>query len=176
MRTRHHWILPVLFVSLASGDGEAAVREPARAAVPTPAPAEAPASSATQSDNWIEYTVTGDFNAEGRDADVVFCSRGDEDELPVAARGAWFMDIEIQGSGAGQHPGSFTVTLPAGLAGAPSDAMARRMRGNGTTTVSDAGTGAMGLPIVQVEFSAPELQNGGGQSIGVSGTFRCAVM
>lgn len=76
----------------------------------------------------------------------------------------------------GEHSGSFQVTLPADLEGAPSDVFARRMKGDGTATLSEAGTGAMGLPLVEVEFSAPELGNDAGQTVGVSGTFVCAVM
>lgn len=173
--TRPNWVLALPFMLAACGGGDAPAVEQAQEAAPA-SEAEAPAMAAS-SDNWIEYAVTGDFAAEGRDADVVICSIDpDEGRFLVAARGAWFMDVDLHGSGAGEHPGRFTVTVPEGEAGAPSSPFARRLEGDGSAIISEAGAGPMGLPLVEVEFVAPLLANEDGQSIGITGSFRCAVM
>jgi hypothetical protein len=49
------------------------------------------------------------------------------------------------------------------------------MKATGTATVSDAGTGAMGLPKIEMTFSATGLVNDDGQSVDLTGTAVCVV-
>ena len=46
-----------------------------------------PAEAAREAESWIEYAVTGDFAAEGRDLDTIICSETDEG-WAIASRGA----------------------------------------------------------------------------------------
>ena len=126
--------------------------------------------------NWVEYYVSGDLEARGRDSDVVICSRGEEGQLNIAARGAWFMDLEIHGSSPGEHHAGFTVTPPDDFQGVPGDVFARRLKGEGSASIKEAGTDAFGLRVLEVELSAPSLVSDGGQRASLTGRLSCSVL
>jgi hypothetical protein len=127
-----------------------------------------------EAESWIEYTVTGDFSAEGRDAESIICSETDEG-WAIAARGAWYMDMTFDGVGPGERTGEIQVAVPEGTAGAPGSAFARRMKTTGTVTITEAGTGAMGMPKIEMTFAATGLTNDDGQSVDLSGKALCVV-
>jgi len=141
----------------------------------TPAATESAADAPTGSDVWVEYTVEGDFQGTGREEDVVICSEGGDGELLIATRGEWYMDMEFQGATAGEHTGKITVTLPDGLEGAPANVFERRMIGEGTATISEAGKDALGLRRVEVHFSGTGLENDQGQKVSVNGKLFCGI-
>lgn len=180
MRASIAGVLALVLLPLGCGGGEPAGDDaPGSAAVDAVAPAvtgQDQAAGQAGSANWVEYAIAGDFGAQGRDTDVVLCSQGDEGQLNVAARGVWFLDMEVEGTAAAQHAARITVTLPAGLEGAPSDPFARRMKGEGSATLRDVGTDAFGLRVVEVDFSAGELSNGDGQTVTASGRFSCSIL
>jgi hypothetical protein len=135
------------------------------------------ALAAQEGETWIEYAVTGDFAAEGKDLEAVLCSSdAEEDQFNLAARGIWYIDLEFYGSADGEYEATFTVAVPADVEGASSNVFERRMEGDGMVTMKAAGTGPMGMPLVEGSFTATDLTGRGGQSISISGTFRCAVM
>lgn len=182
MRASIAGILALMLLPLGCGGGEPAGDDvPGSAAVDAAAPApdetgQDQATGQAGSANWVEYAIAGDYHGQGRDTDVVICSQGDEGQLNVAARGAWFLDIEVEGTAAAQHGARITVTVPDGLEGAPSDPFARRMRGEGSATLRDVGTDTFGLRVVEVDFSAGELSNDDGQTITASGRFSCSIL
>jgi hypothetical protein len=133
-----------------------------------------PAEAAQEAESWIEYAVTGDFAAEGRDLDTIICSETDEG-WAIASRGAWTIDLDIYGVGTGERTGEFQVTVPEGTPGASSSVTARRMTANGTVTIGDLGVGSMGLRKIEMAFAATDLQNDDGQRVNLSGRAVCLV-
>ncbi len=171
-------LLALAVVSVGCGGRDAKTADIREAgAAPSVAEAVAKVASAAKSasDAWVEYTVSGDFTGKGHDEDVVLCSEGGEGQLNIAARGAWYLDMEFQGAKPGTHEGKLTVTLPEGLKGAPKGVFARRMKGPGTATVKDAGTDALGLHKVEVAFTASGLKNDDGQKVDITGKLSCGL-
>jgi len=177
MRARVAGILTLVLLPLGCGGGEAGGDAPAAEAPEASRETDqSPAGAQPASANWVEYSVAGDLAAQGRDSDVGICSVGDEGGLNVAARGSWFMDLEVQGSSPGAHPARFTVTPPDGFQGVPTDVFSRRLTGEGSASIREAGTDAFGLRVLEVALSAPGLASDGGQTISVSGKLSCSVL
>lgn len=177
MRARVAGILTLVLLPLGCGGGEAGGDAPAAEAPEASRETDqSPAGAQPASANWVEYSVAGDLAAQGRDSDVVICSMGEEGELNVAARGSWFMDLEIHGSSPGEHPARFTVSPPAGFPGVPNDVFSRRLKGEGSASIRDAGTDAFRIRVLEVDMSAPSLANDGGQTVSVRGKLSCSVL
>jgi len=138
--------------------------------------ANAAVASSTSSGAWMEYTVTGDAQAELREEDVMICSRSDEGGLMARSLGAWTVDIETDWSGAGQGVGAFSVAAPPHVDALRGSGRDPRLRGEGVVTIEDTGGGPMGLPSVQGWFEAPDLVSDLGRTIGIVGSFRCSIL
>jgi len=157
-----------LLVGCGGGGGDDARNSVGDAAQPT---AAAPTREAG---TWIEYTITGDFEVVGRDLDTIMCSETDEGWV-IASRGAWTIDIELDGVGTGERTGELRVTVPEGTDGAPSSVVDRRMQATGTVTIGDVADGTMGMRKVEMEFAATGLRNDDGQRVDFSGRAVCLV-
>jgi hypothetical protein len=131
-------------------------------------------AAAPEAETWIEYTITGDFEAEGRDLDTIMCSETDEGWV-IASRGAWTIDIELDGVGIGERAGELQVTVPEGTDGAPSSVVDRRMKAAGIVTIGEGDAGAMGMRKIEMEFAATGLRNDDGQGVDFSGRAVCLV-
>jgi hypothetical protein len=135
--------------------------------------AEEPAV-AGEADTWIEYTITGDFAVEGRDLDAIMCSETEEGWV-IASRGAWTIDMELEGVGTGVRTGRLQVTVPEGTDDAPSSVADRRMNATGAVTIGELDEGTMGLRKIEMEFTATDLRNDDGQSVDFIGRAVCLV-
>lgn len=166
--------LALLVLGCGGGSEQEPVGGDPSSASDAPAAAPAPAASSQQTQTWIRYTVSGDFEGEGTDPDLVLCSEVDEGTL-VAGRGAWTIDLELAGSGEGEWSGSVQVTVPEGLPGAPSSVFARRMKGDGTFTIRSLGTDAMGFRRIGLDFAGSGLENEAGQHLDISGSAECLI-
>ena len=131
---------------------------------------------ATASSVWIEYTVSGDASAQGREPDVMICGRGDDDVLLARSLGDWVVDIETESSGWGEIQARFTLSAPSELEGLDSPGRDPRFRGSGRVVLEDKGRDRFGMPDVEGHFEAQGLTSHGGHTLNLSGAFRCGVM
>lgn len=131
---------------------------------------------ATTSNVWVEYAVTGDVKASGRDEDLVMCGMGDEG-FQARSLGDWKIDIETDQTGFGSFPAAFGVTAPDDVIPLTDADLSRgyRLEGSGSVTVADAGKDPMGFKLVTAEFSAQGLESPQGKVINIEGKLSCAV-
>lgn len=137
-------------------------------------PQEAVAASAN---NWIEYEVTGEVTASGRADEIMICSTTEDNRFLARSLTDWVIDIDSEGTGAGTRSAKMVVAAPTGMVqvdGPPGRDV--RFRGEGTITVTEAGTDAMGMRLVEVEYSATGLSNWYEQTIDVAGSLKCPVL
>jgi hypothetical protein len=163
--------LGLLFIGCGGGGGDQA--QTAVGDVDATA-TQQPAEAAREAETWIEYSITGDFAAEGRDLDTIMCSETDEGWV-IASRGAWTIDMELGGAGTGERIAELQVTVPEGTDGAPSSVVDRRMAAIGSVTIGDLGEGTMGLRKIEMAFAATGLRNDDGQRVDFSGRAVCLV-
>jgi hypothetical protein len=131
---------------------------------------------AAASNVWVEYTVTGDVEAAGRDEDLVMCGMGDEG-FQARALGDWKIDIETDQTGFGSLTAAFSVTAPEDVIPLIDADLSRgyRLEGSGSVKVADAGKDPMGFSLVTAEFSAQGLESPQGKVIDIEGRLSCAV-
>jgi hypothetical protein len=157
-------LLPVFFIAGGGGtDGASRIATPQ--------------SAATQSKNWIEYTVSGDASVTGRDEDTVLCSYLDTG-LMAHSVGEWTITLEAAEGGTGTHEAKFTVAPPVDFPGwrEKDPGSDWRPTGKGTMTITDAGKDQYGSRAVAVEFSATGLESPAGHKVDVEGKLSCGVM
>jgi hypothetical protein len=162
----------------ACGGGEP--QDSAQSQAEAPAQQEAaPAEEtvAASADNWIEYEVTGTVSASAREDEIMICSITEDDRFLARSLGTWIIDIDSQGTEAGTRSAEMVVAAPTGMVkveGPPGRDV--RFRGEGTITVTEAGRDAMGMRVVEVEYSSTGLANWYEQTIDVSGSLKCPVL
>lgn len=177
------WIVPVTLILAmacggeAPGAGGAEETEDGTPAAEGAAQGAAGEAASADARNWIEYGVTGEVEGEGRDTDVMMCSTTGEDFL-ARSLGEWVFDFEIPGTGAaGEHQGRMSLAVPRDQLPEGGD-MRRdwRLRGDVTVEIEDAGQDAMGMRVVDVDFTGADLASEQDVTASVSGSFRCSVM
>lgn len=140
-------------------------------------PASTSVRNGSTSAAWIEYTVTGDAEVQGREEDVVMCSESD-DGFRAAALGDWVFHIESEQNGTGEHAVTFMISAPDDLPSLHDDNFRTddRFRGDGTMVIESAGKDQFGFALIKAEFSGVDLQSDAEHTISVKGILCCAVM
>jgi hypothetical protein len=130
-----------------------------------------------QGETFIEYAVTGAVDHASRDVDVVMCSAS-EDGFIIHTLGDWVFTIEADSPSEGEHIASFRVAAPSDVAELKDDNFRTddRATGEGTIVIEGAGRGQLNMPLLKVQFTATDLENGGGAVIDVEGNVGCALM
>lgn len=175
MRRRLIALLSALVVGVPAMLGSCS-GETARDAPNTETAGSGDAAVPAASDAWVEYTVTGDVTASGREQDVVMCARTGAG-FEARTLGDWYITIEADRFGFGRHAARFSVTAPVDVIPRTSGGgTSYRLEGTGQITVADAGQGQMGMSLVTVDFSASGLVNEDERTIDVQGKLSCALM
>jgi len=129
-----------------------------------------------QPESWIDFKLIGTVSVAGRERDVVSCNEND-DGMQIRAMGDWTFTFDVPSVAPGRHEARVHVAAPESVA-ALHDGDPRtddHLTGRAAVTSTPAGTGAMGLPLLRVEFDAPGLTSGAGAKVDLTGVLVCPV-
>ena len=129
-----------------------------------------------QPESWIDFKLSGTVSLAGRERDVVSCNEND-DGMQIRATGDWKVTFDVPSAAPGRHEARVHVSAPESVT-ALHDRDPRtddHLTGRAVVTGAPAGTGAMGLPLLRVEFDAPGLTSGTGVKVDLTGVLVCPV-
>jgi len=129
-----------------------------------------------QPGSWIDFKLIGTVSLAGRETDVVSCNEND-DGMQIRALGDWKFTFDVPSAAPGRHEARVHVAAPESVTGLH-DGDPRtddHLTGRAAVASTPAGTGAMGLPLLRVEFDAPGLTSGTGAKVDLTGVLVCPV-
>ena len=129
-----------------------------------------------QAEVWIDFKVTGTVNLSGREEEVVACNETDEG-MRIRTMGEWKFTFDVPSAAPGRHQARVHLSAPTSVVPLHDDDPHTddHLTGTATLTSTSAGTGAMGMPLLRVQFLARGLTSEAGARIDVEGVLVCPV-